>query len=472
MKHIILIPMLAWAGMLLAQHQELNEEPTIYNGNNVRIADSSSFLKAFKKGSFQGHFRYFFMNTINEGALTDYFANAIGGGLKYESAIYRNFQFGVSGFYVFNIGSSNLSEVDSITGVANRYEIGLFDIENPNNHKDIDRLEELYLNYHWKKGHISFGRQLVNSPFINLQDGRMRPTGVEGVTFDHYFAKNYRLQAAYLYAFSPRSTTKWYDADESIGLYPQGVNIDGSKGNYGGHLESNFAAYIDYQMKLGKSWSLQAHNLWIDQILNSAFLQVNWKHVFSDSRIFELAGQTVRQDAIGHGGNEDQQKTYAAANSHAMTFGAKGEWKEKKSTFTLAYNHITKAGRYLMPREWGRDPFFTFLPRERSEGLGNVHSIAVKYQRVFPKARLKMSIALAHHSLPDVKNYALNKYGMPSYYQSNLDLRYRFAKKLEGLELQTLLAVKINDGGTYDNKRYIIHKTNMLLLNVVLNYHF
>jgi hypothetical protein len=125
-----------------------------------------------------------------------------------------------------------------------------------------------------------------------------------------------------------------------------------------------------------------------------------------------------------------------------------------------------------MPREWGRDPFFTFLPRERSEGFGNVHSFVVKYQRAFPKARMKTSIALAHHSLPDVKNYALNKYGMPSYYQANLDLRYSFSKKLEGLELQTLLVVKLNDGGTYDNKRYIIHKTNMLLINVVLNYHF
>lgn len=472
MKRILLLPMITWAGILFSQHQELQEEPVIYNGNNVRISDSSSFLSAFKSGTFQGHFRYFWMNTINEGALKDYYANAIGGGLKYESAIYKNFQFGVSGFYVFNIGSSKLSEVDSITGMPNRYELGLFDIEDPENHKDIDRLEELYLNYHWKKGHITFGRQLVNSPFINLQDGRMRPTGVEGITFDHFVNKAHRIQGAYIYAFSPRSTTKWYYTGESIGLYAQGVNTDGTKHNYAGNLESRFAAYLDYQGKFGENWKVQAHNLLIDDILNSAFLQINWKKDLASKRYVEIAAQSIRQDAIGHGGNEDPANAYVSKGSHAMTFGAKAEWKEHKSTFTLAYNHITKEGRYLMPREWGRDPFFTFLPRERSEGYGNVHSILVKYQQAFPRLRMKSTLGLAHHSLPDVKNYALNKYGMPSYYQINWDLRYSFHKKLEGLELQTLIVAKFNDGETYNNPRYMIHKTNMLLINFVLNYHF
>ena len=31
-----------------------------------------------------------------------------------------------------------------------------------------------------------------------------------------------------------------------------------------------------------------------------------------------------------------------------------------------------------MPREWGKEPFYTFLPRERNEGLGNIHAFTVK----------------------------------------------------------------------------------------------
>jgi hypothetical protein len=61
--------------------------------------------------------------------------------------------------------------------------LALFDLEDPGNKANMDRLEELYLKYNFKKSEIIFGKQLINTPFINLQDGRMRPTGVEGLWF-------------------------------------------------------------------------------------------------------------------------------------------------------------------------------------------------------------------------------------------------------------------------------------------------
>jgi hypothetical protein len=36
------------------------------------------------------------MGTDNETGLTDYYANALGGGLKFETAKFHNFQIGVS----------------------------------------------------------------------------------------------------------------------------------------------------------------------------------------------------------------------------------------------------------------------------------------------------------------------------------------------------------------------------------------
>jgi hypothetical protein len=55
------------------------------------------------------------MATNNESGLSDYFANALGGGVKFETAKFHNFQFGVSGYYIYNIGSSDLSKIDPIT---------------------------------------------------------------------------------------------------------------------------------------------------------------------------------------------------------------------------------------------------------------------------------------------------------------------------------------------------------------------
>ena len=180
------IPLLAitlWlaAGNLFAQHQELGEKPSIWQEKSKQKSDSTSLLHAFRNGTMHGHLRYFFMATDNTKTLSDYYANAVGGGIKFETAKVKGFQLGMSGFFTFNIGSSPLGDPDPETGAANRYEIGLFDQQDPYNTSDIDRLEELFIKYNFKKGTVTLGKQLINTPFINLQDGRMRPTAVSGI---------------------------------------------------------------------------------------------------------------------------------------------------------------------------------------------------------------------------------------------------------------------------------------------------
>jgi hypothetical protein len=66
----------------------------------------------------------------------------------------------------------------------------------------------------------------------------MRPTSVEGFWFETNEIKKVKLEGGWLYALSPRGTTKWYDAGKSIGVYSGGVNVDGSKSQYSNNLES------------------------------------------------------------------------------------------------------------------------------------------------------------------------------------------------------------------------------------------
>jgi hypothetical protein len=134
---------------------------------------------------------------------------------------------GVSGFFVYDAFSSDLTKVHPLSGTLNRYELGLFDLTDPANKTDIDRLEELYLQYQKNKITITVGKQLLNTPFINLQDGRMRPTEVQGFWLQHK-SKETKWYAGWLNRFSPRSTVAWYKTGESIGLYSVGVNIDGT----------------------------------------------------------------------------------------------------------------------------------------------------------------------------------------------------------------------------------------------------
>ncbi|MFN0081879.1 MAG: OprD family outer membrane porin [Ferruginibacter sp.] len=473
MKRIVTAVFLLLIGnTLFAQNQQISEIPKMYKDKQVEKQDTTSLLSAFKRGHFNGHFRYFFMSTQNQNGLTDYYANAAGGGIRYETANFHGFHFAAGGFYTFNIGSSNLAKPDTTTGQSNRYEIALFDVKNPYKKKDIDRLEEFYIKYHYKKSSIVYGRQLINTPFINLQDGRMRPTGVEGFWFEMNEVKKLKLEGGWLYAISPRGTTKLFDIGESIGVYPTGVNIDGTKSQHANNLTSKGVFLAAAHVELNKNVTLQGWNVFTENIFNTTMLQTDFSLPLKDNNTIFAAAQFIRQDAVSNGGNEDAAKTYFEKGGKAITFGAKAGWKNKQWEASSNYNRITADGRYLMPREWGREPFFTFLPRERNEGLGDVHAIMGKVNYNIPKIRVKTSLAAGYYKLPDVKDYRLNKYGVPSYTQVNTDVRYAFNKVLKGLEAQLLVVGKLNSGETYNNKRFEINKVNMVLYNFVLNYHF
>jgi len=151
------------------------------------IQKDSSLLKHFQRGTIQGHIRSFYSSTYNQGSNEEY-AYALGGGLKFLSKPLYNIQFGLSGFMVYNVFSTDLTTLHPLAASANRYELGLFDVTNPSNKTDMKRLEELYIQYQKKQLTITLGKQLLNTPFINLQDGRMRPTEVHElrlVAFSH-----------------------------------------------------------------------------------------------------------------------------------------------------------------------------------------------------------------------------------------------------------------------------------------------
>lgn len=474
MKNIILavtLLLLATGKTVLAQHQEVPEKPEMYKGKEVRKDDTTSLLSAFKRGQTNGHFRYFFMATDNKRGLTDYYANAAGGGVRFETAKFQGFQFAVSGFYIFNIGSSDLTLADSTTGQLNRYEAALFDVEDPANKKDIDRLEEFYLRYNYKKSNLIAGRQLINTPFINLQDGRMRPTGVEGVWAEFNELKKTKIEGGWLYAISPRGTTKWYNTGESIGIYPAGLNIDGTKSAYQNSIKSKSAALLGISTNL-KNLKLQVWDLFSENVFNSAMLQADLIYPLKNKSSAFASAQLIRQDAVNDGGNPDAAKTYFEKGGKAITFGTRAGWRNTVLEASVNYNRITAHGRYLMPREWGREPLFTFLPRERNEGFGDVHAFMAKVDYNITRSGIKTSLAGGYYQMPDVKNYKLNKYGLPSYTQINGDVRYSFSGTFKGLEAQLLIAGKINNGETYNNPRYEINKVDILQYNFLVNYHF
>jgi hypothetical protein len=466
----LLLALLCLVFTASAQHQEIDEDPEIWKAREKPGLDTNSFLHAFKQGTISGHLRYFFMATDNEKGLSDFFANAAGGGLKFETAKFKGFQMGISGFFTFNVGSSDFLKRDQRTGQVSRYEIGLFDVEDPLNKKDIDRLEELYFKYSYKKLSITAGKQLINTPFINLQDGRMRPTEVNGLWLDHKFKKT-RIEAGYIDQISPRGTVKWFKVENSFGIYSSGVNKDGSKSEYETNTHTKGLAILGITHKPNKYISIQFWNIYTENIFNASFVQAELEKEAGHKQKWIAGIQLFQQNRIGEGGNEELKKKYMQDKS-SLVLSTKLGWEKNNWKTSFNFTHITNQGRYTMPREWGRDPFYTFMPRERNEGLANVYAYVLKMGKSFPKQRVSANLAVGHFNLPSVYDYASNKYGLPSYNQLNIDLRYTFNGILTGLESQLLFVYKGKSSNETIDDKYVINKVNMSLWNIVLNYNF
>ncbi|MDF9798810.1 hypothetical protein OKW21_004073 [Catalinimonas alkaloidigena] len=134
-----------------------------------------------------------------------------------------------------------------------------------------------------------------------------------------------------------------------------------------------------------------------------------------------------------------------------------------------------KVAGFLFPREWGREPLFSFQKRERSEGTANSHAVVFTFDRTFPlnndNDRFQSIISIGHHWKPPVSNAADNKYAMPDYTHLNLDFFYH-SKNVKRLKPELLLTYKIGNGDRPENPNFTINKVDMFQLNLLINYNF
>jgi hypothetical protein len=471
MKYLLVLLVLLQTVLLVAQQPASASQSG--EGVSKSSGDSAANLpEIFNKGRYYGSFRSFFMATDNARHLTDYSALAAGGALYFNTAKFHGFQMGLGGSFHFNLASSGLTTKDPSTGAVNRYEIGLFDVENPVNKNNLNRMEELWLRYEKKQIRMTIGRQLLQSPFVNDQDGRMRPTAISGAWIDVKLLKNTKLEGGWIWGISPRSTVRWYQVGESIGLYPKGLNPDGTASGYPEHIESKGIAMLGVSQNAGKYIKIQVWNQLVENVFNTAFAKADFIRPLRNGHQLILGLQAAHQNALGNGGSENPSQTYFDQHQHANVISGQVGWKYGAWQALTGYTRVTGEGRFLSPREWGREPFYTFMSRERIEGSGDVDAFTGRIIWQQPGKSLRIETGYGHFYLPDVKNFALNKYAFPAFKQFNVDVRYAFSGRLSGARIHFLYVWKGSIGDVYGNDKYVINRVNMSGYNVILNYIF
>ncbi len=434
-------------GSVVAQHGDTK--------TNHKIVDY------LKEGHLSGQIRNFTMTTINSGSLNDYIANAIGASIHYETADWKGFKVGLNGLFVYKTFSNDLLEIDTLVGKSASYELQLFDLEHPGNYTDLDRLEELYIDYNHQHWNATIGKMEIETPIVNKHDGRMKPKVFLGIKSE-YDSDKFGLFLGWFWKASPRSITHWYNIGDAIGLYNNGCLPDGSPAEYHEHISSKGLGILGIRHAITSKVNVEYWNYHLDNISNTILINPAY-----DDSTWYFGMMYLNQMAIRHGGNENVEHTFYNPSLKTNGVSAQIGYTINKHEFEISGTHIFKGGTFIFPRELGMDPFYTFISRSQMEGSGNSTALTLRYKY----SNKKLQIGTYWNRMLLSNNLTHNKYDIPSYDQFNFDLSYKFSKELEGLEMRFLYVIRNSIWKNTTNQQ-TFNKVDFNQFNLVFNFNF
>jgi hypothetical protein len=426
-------------------HQQYESIDSVKHGS-FNPNEAHSFHEWFKMGHVSGLFRSNFIQTTRPESSYFSGALAVGGRLYYHSAYWHGLQIGIGGIFTYNILSSEL-EPSAQDRYTPKWERQLFDLEDPGNSNDLDRLEELFIKYRFKDSYIRLGKMLLNTPLVNPQDSRMKPSAFQGVWLDWNEGHRFEINGGFFNKVSPRSTTEWINLSESIGLYDHLMNHD----SLHQEVDTRGLAILGGHYIPNDQISFHSWQYYIDRISFTTFNQVELNKFD-----FKLGLQYLYQENF-----EQDHTTIENKNAHLMS----GQIKWNKKILQISYNQTRSLSDnpLIFPAEWGAEPFYTFISRHRIEGLENINSRAIKFdlQPLQNWKEFNIGIYAVHSTfMQEQENTSLS--------QISLDLQTDFQNNWEELSLRLLNTYFIPDGYSVDNFFYEpIYHTQL-----ILNYRF
>ncbi|MEX2592709.1 MAG: OprD family outer membrane porin, partial [Anditalea sp.] len=344
----LLMGFLLLSAKLFAASEDEGQE-YVKHDSLTHIREAKNLREWFTNGETHGLLR---LNTIQ----TRHFENSIhhaalaaGGRLMFHTASWKGFQLGIGGVFSSNIVSTDLTESYAESYLKPKWERQLFDITDPASKSQLNELEELFVKYSYKTAFIKIGKMPINTPLVNPQDSRMKPSAFSGIKFNWYHEKDWALDASYLIKTAPRSTKEWYSIAESINLYKRALAND----SIGQHIpESEIhssgllilaAHYLPFENLQFRLWQYYTTNISYVSFFQSEF----------DHKTFRFGLQYLYQKQAGTGGNADKDKKYIPDGHQVHLLSAKIGYN--KNNWEISYNTTFNLNnsRFIFPREWG-----------------------------------------------------------------------------------------------------------------------
>ena len=262
----------------------------------------------------------------------------------------------------------------------------------------------------------------------------------------------------------------WFSLREAIGMQSRGFQPKGDRADYHDRAPIRGLITLGYKHHLGKHLTLPAWNFHLDRLTNMTWLQADaqYKHFFGGL-------QYVQERASSYQKRLPYDQRYYQPGEVGQVLSFQGGYRLGKVRLSGAYLRAFGSGRFLYPRELGREDFYASQPRSWIDGFGNtsVYLLRASYERkVADKAILKADWRLSYTATPGAGETECNKYRIPSFFQSTARLRYQPKGFLEGLECMILYIYKRSPGQPTLAPEDIYYRTNLHHLNLVTNINF
>lgn len=430
--------------------------------NSVETRDKFRFEALFKSRG---------MATYNSGPLKDYNSLALGGQLGLVYTPWSHLVLGSTFFNTTRTAGTDLTKGDNSLGSSpklSRYALGLYDVTHPEDH-EVTLLGEAYVEGKLGNQRLRFGRSFYKTPFLNPQNGRMIPTLFQGAFYELPLSFGSGLdwtnRAAWITHVYARSTSSFRTVEDSL-QYTAGRNRDGTAVDYFGKVNSDGIGYFSTKLD-GKHFYGEFHETWFENVFLLSYAEAGANFNTDKMGEFHIEAQAAHEKAMGDGGS-----SYYEFDEEAFLYGGRAGYSLYSTTLWFSGNRITDQGRFIFPREWGREPFFTFMRRERSEGLSDATNFKVSLEKPWGKflSDFRSELAWGYFKRAPVSRADQNKYAIPSYRQVNFEIGWRSAAKGARTEIGFLWAHKYSLGNPED--KVIYNKTDMHHFDLTVLHYF
>ncbi len=409
------------------------------------------------------------MSTNNRRELADFSTLVSFGNLQYKFQAKEWLTFGLQVNGLVHYGIDNITTPDPITGAGPIYEANLWNPSLMSGRVEA-ALPQLYAKLNFGDHKITLGRFLQETPTINPEPWPF-PNALQGLWYEFDPNDKIKVQVGLIHQISPRFSGRFDGIGETIGLVATGRDEDGNPSGYPGNVNSNFLAIGNLNWQINDQLSVDVWDYFTENVDNTFLLEPTLK---LDGDV-TIKAMFMYQFKVGEGGNENPLVTYQTDGHRASQYGLRVEKRVNQSTFQLNFSRISDEGRLSLPREWGREPFYTFQRRTRVEGFRDVTSIMARWKRDWDNDDRIMSIftSIGGNQMPDVDDPIRNKLSVPSHLHWDADIVYTPKNFfIDGFSAELYIAYRFLNDEIGNNESLRINKADFFHTDFILSYTF